>query len=664
MKKALLILICLATTMAASMGLKAQEVTIMLKPGWTWICYPSADTADFATALGAFTPLEGDIIACEYDISEYFNGEWMGDIQYFYPGYGYMYYSSRPMPVFLTFNAQQPAPQVVVMTMEPTDIRYRSAVCGGTVTAAEGKHVFLRGLCWSREPNPTIDNDHTTDYTGVGSWRSQLCELAMGITYHVRAYAVSDNGLVYGDDLSFTTLGANCGDHGYVDLGLPSNTLWATCNVGATSSEEYGDYFAWGETQPKALYDWNTYLYYDGSSLTKYNESDGLTTLLPEDDAATANWGSDWRMPTEEEWQELYDNTTITWTTQNGVGGRLFTATNGNSIFLPAGGEYNEVWGGTNSLIGQAGSYWSSSLAGLNNAWYLYFNDWQGVFIFDGGRNHGNSVRPVHSFEPELHPGAIDGLFSVCESQQVYFSQGNLQYIGSAITPYWKFADNQWDYFGTTTGQDSGEENVDRDLFGWGTSGYNHGAICYQPWSSGWNGDYNAYGSNTYHLYDQTGQADWGYNPISNGGNQENQWRTLTQSEWDYVFNIRETNSGIRYAKAIVNDVNGIILLPDNWDTSYFSISDTNSSEASFISNVITASDWSNLEQHGVVFLPAAGDCVGTTSYDVGDGGAYWASSYYGPNSACSMYFGNDYFDVDWSSRSCRFSLRLVRNAE
>ena len=119
----------------------------------------------------------------------------------------------------------------------------------------------------------------------------------------------------------------------YVDLGLPSGTLWAACNVGAVTPEDYGDYFAWGETQPKDFYDWSTYQYCNGSynTLTKYCSdasfgyngfSDTLSILLRENDAATANWGSDWRMPTNEEWQELYNNTTHVWTTQNGGNGR------------------------------------------------------------------------------------------------------------------------------------------------------------------------------------------------------------------------------------------------------------------------------------------------------------------------------------------------------
>ena len=195
-------------------------------------------------------------------------------------------------------------------------------------------------------------------------------------------------------------------NHAYVDLGLPSGTLWATCNVGADAPVEYGDYFAWGETTPKDTYNWGTYQYCNGSAsaLTKYysNSSygyngftDNLTTLLPEDDAATANWGSDWRMPTIEEWSELYNNTTVTWTTQNGVNGRLFTASNGNSLFLPAAGGrwYDELCG-----AGYEGSYWSSSLTtgGPDYAWGSYFNS-DGTYVNDYDRYFGLSVRAVRS---------------------------------------------------------------------------------------------------------------------------------------------------------------------------------------------------------------------------------------------------------------------------
>jgi hypothetical protein len=221
------------------------------------------------------------------------------------------------------------------------------------------------------------------------------------------------------------------------------------------------------------------------------------------------------------------------------------------------------------------------------------------------------------------HPmGTINGLFSVSSSQQVRFSQGNLQYHPE--TSSWCFAENQWDYLGDN-GQGSTSSNIARDLFGWGTSGYPHGAVCYQPWStSTTNSDYYAYGNANYYLYQSTGKADWGYNPISNGGNQQNQWRTLRKAEWEYIYNGRTTASGIRYAKGNVEEVNGVILLPDNWDASYFILSNANDNGADFTSNTIGASEWNILEQHGAVFLPASGYRNGTTLNTNGLFGAYW----------------------------------------
>ncbi|MBO4723117.1 MAG: hypothetical protein J5629_09355, partial [Muribaculaceae bacterium] len=140
-------------------------------------------------------------------------------------------------------------------------------------------------------------------------------------------------------------------EHTYVDLGLPSGTLWATTNVGANSPEEYGDNFAWGETTPKEVYDWSTYQWCMGSydTFTKYcNISsygyngfiDNKLELDPEDDAATANWGPEWCMPSQEQIQELYNNCFSEWTTLNGVNGRLFTGPNGASMFMPAAGSF------------------------------------------------------------------------------------------------------------------------------------------------------------------------------------------------------------------------------------------------------------------------------------------------------------------------------------
>ena len=190
--------------------------------------------------------------------------------------------------------------------------------------------------------------------------------------------------------------------HIYVDLGLPSGLKWATCNIGATTPEGYGDYFAWGETNPKDNYKWSTYKYCKGSSdtMTKYctqssyGTVDNKTTLELSDDAARANWGGTWRMPTKVEQDELRNNCTWTWTTQNGVNGHKVTSkTNGNSIFLPAAG-YR--YGTSVDYVGSYGTYWSSSLYESSPiyACYLRFNlgGVAGGYYY---RNHGHTVRAV-----------------------------------------------------------------------------------------------------------------------------------------------------------------------------------------------------------------------------------------------------------------------------
>ncbi|MBQ3710196.1 MAG: leucine-rich repeat domain-containing protein [Bacteroidales bacterium] len=268
----------------------------------------------------------------------------------------------------------------------------------------------------------------------------------------------------------------------------------------------------------------------------------------------------------------------------------------------------------------------------------------------------------LNLFSQTVPTGAINGLFSVSASQQVYFSKGNLQYIGSASSPYWKFADRQWDYLGDN-GQGSTNPNVDRDLFGWGTSRWDNGNTYYRPWDTDFS-DGCLYGPpGSYNLTDSYANADWGvYNPISNGGNQANLWRTLTKNERNYVFNTRTTNSGIRYAKANVNGVNGVILLPDNWNTSYYTLNNSNSTKASFNSNTISYSTWTNsLEAHGAVFLPAAGVRNHNDVLDVGSYGSYWTASYYDQGDAYSVIFMDwDLYTDTYSLRKSGRSVRLV----
>ena len=197
--------------------------------------------------------------------------------------------------------------------------------------------------------------------------------------------------------------------HEYVDLVLPSGTLWATCNIGANSPEEYGDHFAWGETtgynDGKTVFSWNTYKWCKGSSetLIKYctkseygnnGFTDGKTVLDLEDDAARANWGGDWRMPTLAEIEELMNNTTREWTTLNGVNGYKFSSkSNGNSIFLPAAG-YR--WYGALDDVSSVGAYLSSTIdeSVPSDPWFLYFTK-RDFYMNTFTRAYGYSIRPV-----------------------------------------------------------------------------------------------------------------------------------------------------------------------------------------------------------------------------------------------------------------------------
>ena len=303
---------------------------------------------------------------------------------------------------------EPPTPPVTelptVVTAEVSEITANSAVCGGEVTNDGGAEVIERGICWGTNANPTLNDNHVAAGIGTGAFTAMMESLEANTIYHVCAYATNEAGTAYGLDREFTTLsgGGGSGDHEYVDLGLPSGLLWATCNVGANSPEECGDYFAWGETRPKDYYEWSTYQYCMGSctTLTKYcyqssygynGFTDNLTTLQPGDDAATANWGGGWRMPSHEDWVELYDNTSHTW-----VNGMLFTASNGNNLFLPAAGSR---WEDNHYDLGMDGAYWSSSLYTgypYDGAWYF---DCSSIYcgVSNINRDCGFPVRPVRS---------------------------------------------------------------------------------------------------------------------------------------------------------------------------------------------------------------------------------------------------------------------------
>lgn len=211
----------------------------------------------------------------------------------------------------------------------------------------------------------------------------------------------------------------------YVDLGL--SVKWATFNVGATSPEDYGDYFAWGETEPKDKYSWATYKWGTSSNLTKYNTTDGKTILDPEDDAAQVHWGDKWRMPSKEEVDELTQQCSWIWTTHNNVNGYKVTGPNGNSIFLPAAG-YKGA--GPTYPAGEDGLYWTNTTEKQHYSYLIVLHDDAPPTQAgrQGTRCFGFTIRPVYDDRPTLT------VIPTPEDAKVSFLCKGYQAVGHSIT--------------------------------------------------------------------------------------------------------------------------------------------------------------------------------------------------------------------------------------
>ena len=275
-------------------------------------------------------------------------------------------------------NPDNPEPKQYTITVTSNSSSYGTVSGGGTYE--EGAQVTLTATANSGYKFKQWNDGNTEN--------PRVITVTKDATY--AAYFEKENNLELG--------------HEYVDLGLPSGLKWATCNVGAEKPEEYGDYFAWGETEPKTDYRWETYKYGTAhDQLTKYcnNSSYGYngftdtkTVLDPEDDAATVNWGGNWRMPTDAEMIELREKCTWTWITQNGVNGYKVVGKNGNFIFLPAAGY---MYLSRLYDVGSGGDYWSSSLNTSSPYYAYYVGFYSGyVYMYHYYRYYGLSVRPVY----------------------------------------------------------------------------------------------------------------------------------------------------------------------------------------------------------------------------------------------------------------------------
>ena len=391
----------------------------------------------------------------------------------------------------------------------------------------------------------------------------------------------------------------------YVDLGLPSGKKWAKCNLGANSEEESGLYYQWGDTQgytkeqigTDKIFNWENYKWNSGSNFnpTKYNGSDHKTQLDLEDDAVYAALGGNWRMPTVDDWRELYNNTTRQWTQVNGVNGYKLTASNGNYIFLPATG-YGD--GRSLSYEGSDGNVWSSSLYSVE-ANFAFYCDFDSPWL-----NPDNSDTRYYGF-------SVRGVYVDNEIK----NKKDMEYVDLDLPSGKKWAKCN---LGTTSEEETGL------YYQWGdTQGYTKEQIGVDKvfdWEN-----YKFGSSSNFSKYNSTDgktvldlEDDAVYAAL--GGN----WRMPTVDDWRELYN----NTTREWTQ--INGVKGYKLTSSNGN---------------------------------YIFLPAAGSGSGSSLYYKGSYGYVWSSSLYSVGSpyAFSCYFSSGGFNPDSRNSRCNgFSVRGV----
>lgn len=289
--------------------------------------------------------------------------------------------------------------------------------------------VLNHGICWNTSGNPTIsDNYKVEGHRGVPSYNVVINGLEEGKTYYIRAYATNNVGTSYGEEIMYIHGNNNIlvdgqqNGHDYVDLGLPSGTKWATMNIGASTPEDYGNYYAWGETETKEEYGWNTYKYffdnngnyvpYDDKWCVESGELKDIGSNIAgtQYDVAHMKWGDSWKIPTSAQMDELQNREYCEWiwTFLNGVKGYIITSKlNGKSMFLPACGVFYKT---KQQHMNTDGHYWLSTSETSNTFYADYL-----IFSSDGyetrhkselfhdydGRDHGRAIRPVFTRKNE-----------------------------------------------------------------------------------------------------------------------------------------------------------------------------------------------------------------------------------------------------------------------
>ena len=673
-------LLILATMLAfVGCGKKPQEVNVELVTVENEVKTIGSTQAYFECEFEYLNEItKALLVYCEDDQLKYaqtsklelVNGKWVTQMNYlekktkyyyryeFYNGYNLMW-----TEIFnFTTTDQQDKP--TVETVEATNITMTTATVEGNVTNDGGSAVTERGICYSIYENPTLSDSVRLAGTGVGRYYCEMTNLTNATTYYIRAFATNSEGTSFGDVITIRTV-----EHPILASVTTDEVSDITINTAVCGGNVLNDGFA--EVTERGI----CYATHEEPTVFDYKVAGGaglglfqcrmsglemLTTYYVRAYAKNSEgyaYGNEVSFVTAD---ETYLPEVIT-----------HEVTDFNHFYAMGGGEV--VANGGLDII-ERGICWSTSpnpvttgnklTAGTGMGSFecrmmsLFGNTTYYVRAFAAnaaGMAYGNEVIFTTLPHPNTAPeGSIPSLFSISETQQVFFSKGNLQYQASSNT--WRFAEHQWDFVGGTDNYWSGGEygNVYEngvkcdnslisptysgwiDLFGWATSGWNNNNQYYRPWDvESTNTTTNGYGygyfDGEYADYDMTGDAansDWGiYNAITNGGNESGQWRTLSNWEWSYLFSSRP-NAAYKISRATVHGEHGWVLLPDAWIQP--SGIDFIASASYFDMNVYDMEEWSIMENAGAVFLPSAGERYKgeEIEYRNYDNQYYWSSSH------------------------------------
>ena len=633
------------------------------------------------------------LVYCEDDQLKYaqtskleqVNGKWVTQMNYlekktkyyyryeFYNGYNLMW-----TEIFnFTTTDQQDKP--TVETVEATNITMTTATVEGNVTNDGGSAVTERGICYSIYENPTLSDSVRLAGTGIGRFYCEMSNLTNATTYYIRAFATNSEGTSFGDVITIRTV-----EHPMLATVTTDEVSDITINTAVCGGNVLNDGFAevtergicYATHEEPTVFDYKV-VGGEGLGLFQCRMSglEMLTTYYVRAYAKNSEgyaYGNEVRFETADETYcpEVIINEVTDFNHFYAIGSGEVVADGGLDIIergicwstshnptiynnkLTAGGGMGEFECRMTYLYGNT-TYYVRAFAS-NEACTIY-SDNEVTF----------TTLPHPNTAPE---GAIPALFSVSETQQVFFSKGNLQYQASTGT--WRFAEHQWDYVGGTyygteygtvyeNGVKCSNNEISQtysgwfDLFGWATSGWNNNNHYYQPWdteSTGWTLDGYGYGywDGEYANYPMTGDyanMDWGvYNPISNGGNEAGIWRTPGSWDWDYIRNYRQ-NAAYKRSIATVNGVKGTIYLPDAWILP--DGVDFLPSAGDYTINDYDLGKWAIMENAGAVFLPNNGYRDNENGhiyrFESWSGGYYWSNSSYGTPNGYSVRLIQNY---------------------